>query len=87
MPPKLKVSQEAFDSAVQENIDEFDMEPEEALRARAFSAAYLTPVLGRGARYLCTAWKLAPHAHCVARGCNASLALLGKVAKHFTQEV
>lgn len=34
MPPKLKVSQEAFDAAVQENIEEFDMEPEEALRVR-----------------------------------------------------
>lgn len=31
MPPKLRVSQEAFDAAVQENIDEFGMEPEEAL--------------------------------------------------------
>ena len=34
MAPKLRVSQEAFDAAVQENIDDFDMSPEEALKAR-----------------------------------------------------
>eukprot|EP00899_Mesostigma_viride_P027973 jgi/Mesvir1/8360/Mv12615-RA.2 len=31
MPPKIKVSQEAFDAAVQENIDEFGMDPAEAI--------------------------------------------------------
>ena len=31
--PVMRVSQEAFDMAVQENIDEFEMEPDEALQA------------------------------------------------------
>lgn len=53
MPPKLRASQEAFDAAVQENIDEFDMEPEEALRVLIIAALLHLTVQKVGLIWLC----------------------------------